>query len=261
VDEIKPLLESSSNSLTRDLLRSALPDAPHPRAIGRAAVALGATLTTATAAAGASSSLATGLSGAKGMSVVSSATAAQSGLGGMVAKWLVVGMASGGLVAGGASLLGPREPAPSAHVRVSDPAVRPPESAKPPATRAWVEAAPPAANTETPAAPATPVPDEAQPSNQFRKGSGKLSREVELIDGARKAVAASDAQTALAALERYERVRETGTLDREARLLRIDALILRGDRPLASELARRYLQDFPNDAHAARLREFLVKGK
>jgi len=84
--------------------------------------------------------------------------------------------------------------------------------------------------------------------------AGALAREVERIDQARAAVAAGAGERALAELERYARERETGVLDREAWLLRIDASLLLGQGARAGELARGYLARFPRDAHEARLR-------
>jgi hypothetical protein len=85
--------------------------------------------------------------------------------------------------------------------------------------------------------------------------SGALAREVAQIDAARSALASGDPARALALVERYERTRETPTFVREAELLRIDAFSARGERALATELARRYLERFPNDAHVAKLRQ------
>jgi hypothetical protein len=62
----------------------------------------------------------------------------------------------------------------------------------------------------------------------------------------------------MAELDRYDGVSETRILDREARLLRIDALVLNGQRQRAAELAREYLRRFPNDPHSARLRKLIA---
>ena len=85
--------------------------------------------------------------------------------------------------------------------------------------------------------------------------SGPLTIELERIDGARAALASGAAERALTELSEYERIRSTGTLDREAWILRIDALLALGKRGEARELARGYLERFPKDAHATRLRE------
>jgi hypothetical protein len=90
--------------------------------------------------------------------------------------------------------------------------------------------------------------------------AGPLTLELERIDRARAAVAAGAPERALDELSLYERVRTTGTLDREARVLRIDALLMLGRRDEARHLARGYLERFPKDAHATRLRE-LAEGR
>ncbi len=89
----------------------------------------------------------------------------------------------------------------------------------------------------------------------FSGPNGALSRELEPIDRARAALARGAAPAVLAELSRYAAVRETGTFDREALLLRIEALTLLGERAQAAELARGYLARYPKDAHSARLRE------
>lgn len=85
--------------------------------------------------------------------------------------------------------------------------------------------------------------------------SGAIAREVAQIDAARRALAAGDPARALSELAQYERTRQTPTFTREAELLRIDAFAARGERARAAELARRYLTRFPDDAHAAKLRQ------
>lgn len=78
-----------------------------------------------------------------------------------------------------------------------------------------------------------------------------------MIDSARRAVSAADPRGALDALDAYDEKQQTGVLDREARLLRIDALALAGDRAAAIRLASAYMKDFPGDPHAVQLRPLL----
>ena len=75
-----------------------------------------------------------------------------------------------------------------------------------------------------------------------------------MIDAARAALGSHDSSTALSILNRYDAHVRTHVLDREARLLRIDALVQSGDRASAARLAQAYFNDLPNDPHAARLR-------
>jgi hypothetical protein len=86
---------------------------------------------------------------------------------------------------------------------------------------------------------------------------GSLARDVARIDSARSALAANDATRALGELDAYERSPRAGVLDREALLLRIDALARQGATDEMRVLALQYLQRFPDDAHAPRVRQLL----
>lgn len=65
------------------------------------------------------------------------------------------------------------------------------------------------------------------------------------IDAARRALSAGDANGALAQLEQYYARERTGTLDREAQLLRIDALLGARRAARAYQLAEQYLARHP----------------
>ena len=92
-------------------------------------------------------------------------------------------------------------------------------------------------------------------SNSEREGS--LALDVARIDSARSALEANDAKRALRELDAYERSPRAGVLDREALLLRIDALARQGAMAEMRALARQYLQRFPEDAHVPRVRQLL----
>lgn len=104
-----------------------------------------------------------------------------------------------------------------------------------------------------------PRPAQAVPSQAAFETPehSKLLRDVALLDRARSALRAGNAARALTELNRYDAERETHILDREAQLLRIEALVQSGNRKQASELARAYLAAFPGDAHETRLRALL----
>jgi hypothetical protein len=108
------------------------------------------------------------------------------------------------------------------------------------------------AAAESSGKPAERAPASAPPSAT----SGQLGREVMQMDRARAAFASGDAARSVAELDAFERLAQTGVLDREARVLRIDALRQLGRNAEARELARRYVRLYPNDAHAQRLRAF-----
>jgi outer membrane protein assembly factor BamD (BamD/ComL family) len=77
---------------------------------------------------------------------------------------------------------------------------------------------------------------------------------VQLIDAARRALAQGNFRGALAELDTYDRSAKPGALVREARVLRIEALQRAGETARARALAEQYLLEFPQDAHATRLR-------
>jgi hypothetical protein len=106
-------------------------------------------------------------------------------------------------------------------------------------------------------AKAQPLPNAVSAQGEPLNESA-LGREVERIDSARRALESNDAPGALAELESYDRTRESGVLDREALLLRIEALTRQHKSEQAKALVRQYLQRFPGDSHAPRLRTLLA---
>ncbi|HEU5074689.1 MAG TPA: hypothetical protein VFU02_10955 [Polyangiaceae bacterium] len=94
-------------------------------------------------------------------------------------------------------------------------------------------------------------------ANTEPQRTGVLAREVRQIDSARQALESRNADGALAALDTYERSKVVGVLDREALLLKIEALIQKQDLGGAKALARHYVERYPTDTHAPRLRALL----
>jgi outer membrane protein assembly factor BamD (BamD/ComL family) len=84
-----------------------------------------------------------------------------------------------------------------------------------------------------------------------------LSDEVATLQVARIALADRDANAALAALDRYKSRFATGRLGPEATVLRIEALMLRGDRAQASALADRFESSNPKSPYAERIRSIV----
>jgi hypothetical protein len=164
---------------------------------------------------------------------------------------VVLGALGGGFLAAGANLaLSPNavsRATPTEVTRVATASLPTPalEAAATPLAAVTSAAAPPSESPSAPKAVATP---------SVSASSGQLGREVELIDRVRRAIAAGDAQLALAELDAHSKITKSGVLDREARVLRIQALYLAGDTARAEQLSARYLAEFPNDALAARLR-------
>jgi hypothetical protein len=119
-------------------------------------------------------------------------------------------------------------------------------------------APPPAIESAVPSETAAPAPSTATSAarSEARAAAplGQLGREVAMIDRARRALAGHHYAQVLAVLDEYGRASTTGSLDREARVLRIEALRRSGDIEGAERLAAQYLSEFPDDAHGTRLR-------
>lgn len=247
------LLESAANPAARTLLESGLRDAPLPGSARRAALGLGLSAT-------ALSALSTGAAGAAS----GAATALKSTALLAVCQWLAIGAVSGLAVAGGATWLA--SPAPRA-VSSALPITR--------ASAASWRASPSAAalndartqsKPELDRPPTSPrsrppfsAPAVASAAEHAAPGATEreLGREVALIDRARNALSAANVQRALEALDEYEVMNHTGTLNREARVLRIEALAARGERGAAAELARVFLVEYPADPHAGTLQALI----
>jgi hypothetical protein len=259
------LLESSRNPRSRELLRAGLRERPRSSALRSTALAVGvsssvvAASTTATAAASGVTTLA-----APNLAMVA-------------AKWLAIGTLGGLGLAGTATIATEfatsREPAPSRAPQklAAPPTTNHSATAESPnvaiAPTTWradssrdrdspVAPVPPPkspASRKESRAPVSPVAPSA-PASASLPAAQSLSREIALIDGARRSLGSGDAGGSLRQLDEYAALPRTGTLDREAQLLRIDALTQSGQRAAALALAERYLASFPNDPHAARLR-------
>jgi TolA-binding protein len=81
-----------------------------------------------------------------------------------------------------------------------------------------------------------------------------LSAEVTELDRARAALTAGNPERALAVLDAYRQKFPEGTLRPESAYVRIQAVLQRGDRAGARELASRFLAQHPNSPHAPQLR-------
>jgi hypothetical protein len=239
------MLDESDDELERALLRSvrgdALPDGSRRRILAGLGIAGAVATTTSTAA----SSLVAGKAGLfKGTSAV-------------VAKWVavsaVVGLGSTGVIVA------------RSHLHARDLArSSAPASAPAPEPRAAVrDQAPPtpaAANevVNEPAPVATVAPRENRVS---APAAPKLSEELAAIQVARTALASHDPAAALAALDRYKARFPAGRLAPEATVLRIDALVERGDRAEAAALAERFEASNPRSPYAGRIRSILSRSK
>jgi len=240
-------LLQEGDELTRSLLRSARDDAPSPHARRKTVVALGlasgvgATVTAATATSTASTL------------AKSSATAA-------LLKWIGVG------VLGGVVTVGAVEVVQSKSAPVVTTTAQTAPNAVPPSPKAIKAAAPaqPRAADEPPAAetPAQAVEPPARPAGA-PKASAKpaekasLADEVAAIDAARVALGSGNAPAALRALDDHDRRFPGGALGQEATVLRIQALVQRGDRASAMRIGRAFLDAYPRSPHVPRIRTLL----
>jgi len=119
-----------------------------------------------------------------------------------------------------------------------------------------VQAVAPDTAVAEPAAPAVPSREPKRlPSVQART----LSDEVAALQVARTALAQHDPNAALAALDRYKIHYASGRLSPEATVLRIEALVQRGDRAEAIQLADRFEAQNPKSPYAERIRS-IVRG-
>jgi hypothetical protein len=96
-----------------------------------------------------------------------------------------------------------------------------------------------------------------RPSAEASSQGSSLARELRLLDTARSALGRGDIAAVLATLDRYERAFPGGKLRTEGAMLRVDALLARGDVMAARALARDLLSRDPSGPHARRLRTLL----
>lgn len=124
------------------------------------------------------------------------------------------------------------------------------------------------APTTPPALPLTPeaeraaaaAPEAAAPTKAAAPTVSSLSLEAATLDAARRALLGGDASRALALLDQYQREFPRGQLGPEALLMRLDAMVRRGDRAGAAALARQRLATVPSGSYATRLRAYVGEG-
>jgi hypothetical protein len=135
-------------------------------------------------------------------------------------------------------------PAPA---RAPEPALSPP--AEPLASPEPAPAPEPPPSPE----PVPPPPPSPAPVVDARR----LAAEVAALDVARGRIAAGDPAGALAALDGHRRDFADGLLRAEAEVLRIEALLRRGDSAAAVALGRRFLARTPHSPLAQRVRSLI----
>ena len=268
----EPKRLSHGDDLGASLLASARGDQPRAgsRARTAAAIGLGAALGLGGAAAIASAGAAKAAAGA---SIAPKAIGA-GGAGAKVASALWLKLLAAGVVT--MAVAGAVKVDRSSHHAEATVAERslPPVNAAPqtPTPVAPVNAAPAAPITqpvpEAPVASLTPPPSltpspTAEPAKSPPRATqpaassppeSPLAQELRSLDEARSALARGDASGALTLLDRHDRAFPTGPLRTEARMLRVEARLARGDRAAARKLATELLARDPSGPQARRLR-------
>lgn len=125
-------------------------------------------------------------------------------------------------------------------------------SAEPPKTEAPPSVSLRAKASASVVASATPPPATSAASG--------LGAEIKALDAVRSSMSAGDASGALAALDAYDRSFPRGTLQQEAVLLRIDALMRAGRTDEARKLGHAFLAEHPSTPHRKRILTLLREG-
>jgi hypothetical protein len=241
-------------SLEGTLLRAVRRETPPAHAHERMLSTLGIAATVATAT---TAKVAAAAAVANAKPVVTAITGA------FIAKWAIVGSV-GALVTVGVAREVPVLFSHGSHLAAA-PSANSTSSLGGP-TRAGREGANPAVRDEpaTVAAPET-APNDTRSQSRATKPTSSvrtpavddLAAEVSAIDQARTVAAAHDPARTLALLDTYQRQFPNGSLQPEAQLLRIEALIQRGQRAQALPIARRLLEAAPDGPLAERIHGLL----
>jgi len=278
-DDPERLLAGAGSEMDRALLASARADRGSSRAAQRSLAAVAATLAATKTSAAAVSTVALALKYV-GIGVVA-------GVVSITAVQAVSGPAPGRAALRSASTRQPTpmkaqprgEHQPAAERTVQALSVDPAEPSLAPPAPALVVATDARANAQrarggnshpktttapvasAPAAPASaaPEPAEAAASTQAQSASNPnaLAGELAFLDDARRSLAAHDPSSALGALDARERAFGAGLLGPEALLLRIEALLARGDRAQAERLGQTFLKGHTRGPHVTRIRALL----
>ena len=239
-------------------------------AIGTAAATATATQLSATgpalAATGAAAALSKAVPGGAGFSALA------------IMKWVGVGAIAGLVTTGTANVVGRANDAQTANQAAAARADKPMDERNSRTSAVYAPAAlaapevpseapaiteetipPPAPVTAAPATPATPKVSAAKPV--VTTPAANVGKEVSTLDRAREALAAGDTPSALEALGQHESEFTTGVLGPEAELLRIQALLTRGEYNSAAVMARGFLMKHPKSPHVGRVRALLAQAK
>jgi hypothetical protein len=188
---------------------------------------------------------------ALGVGVATSAASA-AGIAGLGTK--LVGLALLVSIGAGVAFLYPRHGAPIATVA--------PKAAAPMVVASTEKDAPSPEPSSAPPEPAlVPAEGSAKIVTKLRpasaSSSSSLSRELQVLKQAHEALARGNPSGALAALDDYHARFPQGTLGAEETVIRVRALLARGDRARATALAHQFSTAHPDSLYARRV-ELLV---
>lgn len=240
-EEPRRWVDDETDATLLRLVRAGRADGPSPRALRAAPVAVTALLLSAAPAATA----ATAAEAGRGASVL----AAKGSLGPLaLLKWVAIGtLSSSSLLAlvRAPELLRPTPAAPMNPVASTSPrrvtaSPVPPVSSQPPIVASEPEKA---LLVEVPAAP-----------------SADVAREVALLDAARAALVAGDAENALRLLRALDRLPARALLP-EATVLTVRALLASGSRTEARRLATQFCESAPSAPQASTLRSLIANSE
>ena len=168
-------------------------------------------------------------------------------------KWLTATLVVAVAAAAGALLLlRPKEVSPGISAEPAPIAHREPERRTVPRVEA--------PSAMVPAVPSPPIAPKLAPSAApaaVHSAPASLSDELSALKVASSALSAGDAQAALTALDRYDRVLKGQKMRTEATLLRIEALSRAGQAEAASALAQRFVEQNPGSPLVDRARSFV----
>ena len=175
-------------------------------------------------------------------------------------KWLGSTLVVLGLVAGAVQLLRPEHaPASSQAQTTKQTVLVPPATSSEPTPAESLATAPPTAVAASPVEHAPPKvvrrPSRAPTVvEKAKKTASTLDAETALLDGARASLRAGRPADALRTLDGYDARFPGGLLVPEATVVRIEALVGKGDKAAARRLADVFLRTHPGSPLAARVR-------
>jgi TolA-binding protein len=230
--DTRPLVTETDSDEVRALLRSAELDNPPSgamrRVLTRAGVGMGI------------------LAAATSTSVSSAAKIGPM----VVGKWLAVAavVGAGSMAAVHVTRLStPKVASQTALTKTAQEAVSPPPVA--PVAESPVAAEPPVAEAPVAGSPRSKAPP--------TPGSADITGEIAAISVARSALDKGNARAGLSALDHYQQDYPHGALAPEATVLRIEALLMAGDRARAKSLGESFLKAHPKSPHAQRVRSLI----